>query len=91
MELKLVTDLGSLDLAAAPGRDAHHHVGALDLPILHQRRLDLPIDLEIQPVGDGLVAQIILAVERQPQVRAGDDRVVMLDYNLTMRSDFSFS
>ena len=82
VELQRVPHRGGLDRPPTPLRHAHHHCRGLYLPFLHQRRLDLALDLEVEAVGDGLIAEVVLAVERQPEVGARHYTVVVLDNHL---------
>lgn len=70
---------GGLDVLAGSVRDLHRHVRRVHDHLLGHGSLDIALDAEVDLIGDGLVGEVILAGNGEPQIRAGDDGVVVLD------------
>jgi hypothetical protein len=81
-KLQGISHLCRIDILAAALGDLHHDVGGLHHGLLEHAGLDLALDGQVKVVDDGPVGEIVLAVEGQSQVGAGDDGVVMLDDDL---------
>ena len=78
-EVESVAHLGRLHVDAIFGGDAHDDVGSLHHGLLAQDGDDVAGDLEVHLVGHALVSQVVLAMDGQAEIGAGDDAVVVLE------------
>ena len=77
-QVESVAYLSRHHVHAVFGSDAHDDVGRIDDGLLAQHRRDVPADFQVDLIGHALVAQIVLTVNGETQIGAGDDAVVVL-------------
>ena len=77
-QVERIADLSGDHVRSVGWSDAHDDVGRVDDGLFAEYGRDVASDSQIDHVSDALIAQIVLTVDRQTQIGAGHDAVVML-------------